>query len=1473
MELWDTQKLRDALHVLADDPAVQEAARISHLDHIISEASEPAAGGAGDTRRRAERRRRPFWAKLRTEIDEIITTMRDRAVALAAAAVARRLDEGGTGEGAMDRSADADDWAELVGGWCSAMEFFAESARALVLAESGPRDERPIPTVARRCRRAVAVMERVGDAYDDLQAISSQGGGVPMEQLSEIFLPVTAGAHAENGWVTYYWRTYFEILAAGCEMVGSGVEKADVQSWLERAMLRDREASSPHETGLLQACEEALAAAKKQNVVSTRCMSFMAVHTVVESRRSAAEEALLARRRAIVPQAAVMRRKFRAASYGEMNDPSGKRGLAKLFGRVDGDHSGLIDYHELVTAAKRIGRYSISNEDMAVIFDEIDEDKDGVISVDEFSDWCQQETGKQSLALVPEERASESGLSPVLEAAESAGERSPASESHEGLVRAEAGIAPSDQSPRSTQQSPGQSPRSVASQSPAGAPLDLVRGQVAVSKGSERSRRRRQQHRGKQGSGKAKKKEAASPYGDISAAMARVDELGKQGGVGIGFGANLLRAELIEKRMEGKKKASETKATKARAMRQQQRVAAGAHESRAIDEAWEAPTEVIASASHYRPPRQSGMQPPWRSSTAADNSAEALNSAEASPVAAVAVPQAMQQGDSASSHEGIEDSVARECVEELTAGLLHSMFGSSEPSKQRQNHTEHAPDQISPRQRQRKQQQQQQRAPIVDPYTGSNVSVAPNTRRRQQRRQQQEGRAIHRPSAGLFADERAADARERVELTAAATRIQAVHRGRSARAQVVALREVGSQLNETLKSTRSHVEENPFMISQTLSMSGTATQEQFDTVAAQSDQADQVKAATTMQAVQRGRVTRRSMREGKAATTMQAVQRGRVTRRRMREGKAATTMQAVQRGRVARRGRQSRVLARDERRAATKIQARIRGRTARRSTRGTNNQRASAATQKDHTDAATKIQARVRGRAARRATAARRAEIAAAVAEAKAAAEAPVPAEDAAASNPAEDYPAQWAVFTELDEDDSGLLGEDEVWDWVAEKDEQVANEIMSSLDVNNDGEIDFSEFLTIWRLLHTDSSSVPAAEEEQDEAQELGVEQDELADDEVVERADDAAASPSPSSSLPADQGESTAPKGDTEGEPTMARLVEKPISTNHLPKKDRKTTAAHGRKVVAAAAPDGMPYAGTGTTRQQIARQDQAAFKRIASGGERLSPMAQILANQIIEGKRKAAKAAKASKAVRSAAAGSGKGSRGHPARVRGKGRSGTRPAVAAAAAVGGDENASKSVQPQQQQHTQQGAAAGRTRARSRKAGGAGPGPARPRNPPKNENEDSGDDNGGSSRDPIAEVVREIVGGAVSGAVRTVLQDLREHSAIKAVLSAPDLGGGRARRHPGRGGNDERPMMRGMVQPVSGSGAKAVRARRASGSGVPLPALVSAETQRARAYGSSAASAAGRSRRGAGGRRAPRQRQSAAAVALPPLAAGVPA
>ena len=120
---------------------------------------------------------------------------------------------------------------------------------------------------------------------------------------------------------------------------------------------------------------------------------------------------------------------------------------------------------------------------------------------------------------------------------------------------------------------------------------------------------------------------------------------------------------------------------------------------------------------------------------------------------------------------------------------------------------------------------------VIDPYTHSKVGVAPHTRRKNKRdvvpaaARGRGGRK--RETGGLFAEERALEAKERIlaeELTAAATRIQAIHRGRSARLEVSMLQDVGvdgAKLNETLRSTRSHVDENPFQISQTVSMSAT----------------------------------------------------------------------------------------------------------------------------------------------------------------------------------------------------------------------------------------------------------------------------------------------------------------------------------------------------------------------------------------------------------------------------------------------------------------------------------------------------------------------------------------------------------------------------------------------------------------------------------------------------------------------------
>ena len=767
MELWDTQKLRDALHVLADDPAVREAARLSHLQGLIECVDADQSPVA--------RRRQPFWAKLRVEIDHTITTTRNRAVTLAAVAVAGQLYEGGsadeTAAQAAGGSSTADEWAELVGEWCSAMEFFAESARALVLAESGPRDERPMPTIARRCRRAVAVMERVGDAYDDLAAISSQGGGLPIGRLSDMFLPASACEHAGHGWLRYYWSVYFDILAASCELVGAGVDSTDVEGWLERALLRDRAAMPSRDTGLLVAYDTAVAAARQQNVPLRRCVAFLAVRTVVETRRNAAREAVLARRRAIEPQAAAIRRKFRAASYGELNDPSKKKGLAKLFGRVDGDHSGTIDFRELASAAKRMGHCMISNEDLAVIFDEIDDDQDGLITVDEFSDWCQEAATCPVMASKAEKYGRDAKLSTVPEISESEGDQLLSNGSERAgsaalqLVDA---VAPPIQLPTSAPARQLSNSASTHTHSPP----ELARDRGAPSN-VERNRRHRDRQGAKSAKQNKKKKQIASPYGDISGAMARVDELGKQSGVGIGFGAHLLRAELIEKRIEEKKKTSEAKA---RAARQQRRRAGAAarEESKAIDEAWELPTETIVSASHHRRPRKSSIPP----------RCAGLDSV------AAASPVTQQKVVPTPEHHGVIDAEARD-IDELTPGVLHTMseLELSQPLKYQQRQTDREAESDTERQPQSDADKsaegawprdKQPRTEILDPYTGPGIPVSPHTR-------QAQGSSTKAQAsfAGDAANEEAV-VRERVKLTAAATRIQAMQRGRAARREITA---------------------------------------------------------------------------------------------------------------------------------------------------------------------------------------------------------------------------------------------------------------------------------------------------------------------------------------------------------------------------------------------------------------------------------------------------------------------------------------------------------------------------------------------------------------------------------------------------------------------------------------------------------------------------------------------------------------
>ena len=60
-------------------------------------------------------------------------------------------------------------------------------------------------------------------------------------------------------------------------------------------------------------------------------------------------------------------------------------------------------------------------------------------------------------------------------------------------------------------------------------------------------------------------------------------------------------------------------------------------------------------------------------------------------------------------------------------------------------------------------------------------------------------------------------------------------------------------------------------------------------------------------------------------------------------------------------------------------------------------------------------------------------------------------------------HPRQWAIFSQLDADGSGTLDIDEVYNYLADMDETVADELMQVLDANNDGEVDFSEFCAGW--------------------------------------------------------------------------------------------------------------------------------------------------------------------------------------------------------------------------------------------------------------------------------------------------------------------------------------------------------------------------------------------------------------------------
>ena len=62
--------------------------------------------------------------------------------------------------------------------------------------------------------------------------------------------------------------------------------------------------------------------------------------------------------------------------------------------------------------------------------------------------------------------------------------------------------------------------------------------------------------------------------------------------------------------------------------------------------------------------------------------------------------------------------------------------------------------------------------------------------------------------------------------------------------------------------------------------------------------------------------------------------------------------------------------------------------------------------------------------------------------------------------------PAEWALFCQLDADESGTLNAAELLENVADQDERVANELMALLDTNKDGEVDFQEFVAGWDSL-----------------------------------------------------------------------------------------------------------------------------------------------------------------------------------------------------------------------------------------------------------------------------------------------------------------------------------------------------------------------------------------------------------------------
>ena len=71
-------------------------------------------------------------------------------------------------------------------------------------------------------------------------------------------------------------------------------------------------------------------------------------------------------------------------------------------------------------------------------------------------------------------------------------------------------------------------------------------------------------------------------------------------------------------------------------------------------------------------------------------------------------------------------------------------------------------------------------------------------------------------------------------------------------------------------------------------------------------------------------------------------------------------------------------------------------------------------------------------------------------------------------------HPRQWAVFSQLDADGSGTLDIEEIFAYLADMDENIANELMEELDTNNDGEVDFEEFCNGWDRIFIVSGGDP---------------------------------------------------------------------------------------------------------------------------------------------------------------------------------------------------------------------------------------------------------------------------------------------------------------------------------------------------------------------------------------------------------------